>query len=54
MKITPRIVKLVAEIDEFMGYWKGMMRLSAQRLAEMRILATIESIGSSTCIEGPR
>ena len=52
MKITPRIVKLVAEIDEFKGCWKGMKRLSAQRLAEMRILATIEAIGSSTCIEG--
>jgi Fic family protein len=52
MKITPRIVKLIAEIDEFKGYWKGMKRLSAQRLAEMRILATIESIGSSTRIEG--
>jgi len=54
MKITPRIVKLIAEIDEFKGYWKGMERLclSAQRPAEMRILATIESFGSSTRIEG--
>ena len=52
MKITPRIVKLIAEIDEFKGYWKGMKRLSAQRLTEMRILATIESTGSSTRIEG--
>jgi Fic family protein len=52
MKITPRIVKMIVEIDEFKGYWKGMERLSAQRLAEMRLLATIESIGSSTRIEG--
>jgi hypothetical protein len=52
MKITPRIVKLIAEIDEFKGYWKGMERLSAQCPAEMSILVTIESIGSSTRIEG--
>jgi hypothetical protein len=52
MKITPRIVKLIAEIDEFKGYWKGMERLSVQHLAEMRILATIESIGSSTRTKG--
>jgi Fic family protein len=52
--MTPRIVKLIAEIDEFKGYWKGMEGLPPQILSSMRILATIESIGSSTRIEGAK
>jgi Fic family protein len=52
--MTPRIVNLIAEIDEFKGYWKGMEGLPPQILSSMRILATIESIGSSTRIEGAK
>ena len=52
--MTPRIVKLIAEIDEFKGYWKGIESLPPQVLASMRTLATIESIGSSTRIEGAK
>ena len=52
--MTPRIVRLIAEIDEFKGYWDGMESLAMQTLASMRILATIESIGSSTRIEGAK
>lgn len=47
-----RIIKLIAEIDEFKGFWAGMNRLTADDLTSLRILATIESIGSSTRIEG--
>ncbi|MDY6951948.1 MAG: Fic family protein [Thermodesulfobacteriota bacterium] len=50
--MTPRIIRLIAEIDEFKGYWKGMEALSRDTLAVYRHLATIESIGSSTRIEG--
>jgi Fic family protein len=52
--MTSRIVRLVAEIDEFKGYWKGMQALSPDTLANYRVLATIESVGSSTRIEGAR
>lgn len=52
--MNPRIVRLVAEIDEFKGYWKGMQALSRDTLATYCVLATIESIGSSTRIEGAR
>jgi Fic family protein len=52
--LTPRIVKLIAEVDEFKGFWKGMQSLSSQTLSTLRVLATIESIGSSTRIEGAR
>ena len=50
--MTPRIVNLIAEIDEFKGYWKGMESLSPKTLSSLQVLATIESIGSSTRIEG--
>lgn len=52
--MTPRIIKLIAEIDEFKGYWGGMESLNSQTLSSMRVLATIESIGSSTRIEGAK
>ena len=52
--MTPRIVKIIAEIDEFKGYWSGMNGLTSNTLSSMRVLATIESIGSSTRIEGAK
>ncbi|MGD8889220.1 MAG: Fic family protein [Desulfobacterales bacterium] len=52
--MTPRIVKRIAEIDEFKGFWKGMQSLSSEILSTLRVFATIESIGSSTRIEGAR
>ena len=52
--MTPRVIKLIAEIDEFKGYWKGMEGISSETLSTLRVLATIESIGSSTRIEGAR
>ena len=52
LTITPEILKLVAEIDEFRGAWSAIGRLSPDRLSALRHVATIESIGSSTRIEG--
>ena len=52
--ITPEILRLIAEIDEFKGAWKAIGRISPERLIALRHLATIESIGSSTRIEGAR
>ncbi len=52
--MNARIVKLIAEVDEFKGFWKGMQSLSSENLSTLRVLATIESIGSSTRIEGAR
>ena len=50
--ITPELLKLIAEIDGFKGSWKSMQSLSPDRLQSLRHVATIESIGSSTRIEG--
>lgn len=54
LTITPKILKLVAEIDEFKGAWIAIGRISQERLAALRWVATIESIGSSTRIEGAK
>jgi len=48
------MVKLVAEIDEFKGRWEALKNLAPERLNKLRKVATIESIGSSTRIEGSK
>jgi Fic family protein len=52
--ITAEILKLIAEIDEFKGRWTVIERLAPERLTSLRRIATIESVGSSTRIEGAR
>ncbi|MDR2669371.1 MAG: Fic family protein [Desulfovibrio sp.] len=52
--ITPELLGLIAEIDEFKGAWKALGTLAPERLSALRRVATIESIGSSTRIEGSR
>lgn len=50
--ITPEVLSLIAEIDEFKGAWLALGTLAPERLGALRRVATIESIGSSTRIEG--
>jgi len=52
--ITPEILLLIAEIDEFKGAWHAIGRIAPERLSSLRRVATIESIGSSTRIEGAK
>jgi hypothetical protein len=52
--ITPEILSLVAEIDEFKGRWQALKSLAPDRLTALRRTANIESIGSSTRIEGAK
>jgi Fic family protein len=52
--ITPAILSMIAEIDEFKGAWTAIGRISPDRLDALRRIATIESIGSSTRIEGAK
>jgi Fic family protein len=54
VRITPEMLSLVAEIDEFKGAWRALGTLAPERLSALRQVATIESIGSSTRIEGSR
>ena len=52
--ITPKILSLIAQIDEFKGVWRTLGTLAPDRLSALRRVATIESIGSSTRIEGSK
>lgn len=54
LPITPEVLRLIAEIDEFKGAWRAIGRIAPDRLSRLRRAATIESIGSSTRIEGAR
>jgi Fic family protein len=54
LQITPQILSLIARIDEFKGAWRALGALAPDRLLALRRVATIESIGSSTRIEGSR
>ena len=54
LQITPEILSLIARVDEFKGAWRALGTLAPDRLAALRRVATIESIGSSTRIEGSK
>ncbi len=54
LAISAEMLKAVAEIEEFKGAWTTLGRLEPERLNRLRRVATIESVGSSTRIEGAR
>ena len=54
IQITPELLALLSEIDEFKGAWRLLGTLAPERLNALRRVATIESIGSSTRIEGSK
>jgi Fic family protein len=52
LQITTEILNLIAAIDEFKGRWDALKQMTPDRLQSLRHIATIESVGSSTRIEG--
>ena len=54
LKITNEVLALIAGIDEFKGAWRAIGGIAPEWLSQLRRVATIESIGSSTRIEGAR
>lgn len=54
LTITPEILRLMTRIDEFKGAWRTLGTIAPERLQALRRVATIESVGSSTRIEGSR
>lgn len=54
IRITPQLLALLSELDEFKGAWRALGTLVPECLGALRRIATIESIGSSTRIEGSR
>lgn len=49
---TLEMLRLIGDLDEFKGVWRLLSNISPERLAALKHVATIESIGSSTRIEG--
>lgn len=52
IELTPEILNIIAALDEFKGRWAATQVLAPDRLTALRHVATIESVGSSTRIEG--
>src|SRR5688572_33061541 len=51
---TAYLLRFIGEIDEFKGAWKALGNLAPDRLATLRRVATVESVGASTRIEGAK
>ena len=54
IQITHELQALFSELDEFKGAWRALSTIAPERLKALRHVATIESIGSSTRIEGSK
>jgi Fic family protein len=54
LAITTEILAIISEIDEFKGAWRALGQIAPEQLSVLKQVATIESIGSSTRIEGSR
>jgi Fic family protein len=54
LTITPEILAWIAAIDEFKGAWRALGQVAPEQLTALKKVATIESIGSSTRIEGSK
>ena len=53
-RISSEILSLISTINEFKGAWRAYGTISPERLNALKHVATIESIGSSTRIEGSK
>ena len=51
IKITPQVLALISEIDEFKGAWRVLGQLPPDILTSLKRVATIENIGSSIRID---
>jgi Fic family protein len=54
LPITGEMLRLISEVDRYRGQWSAIQGLSPERLSGLRRVATIESVGSSTRIEGSK
>jgi hypothetical protein len=54
IQITPDLQALLTEIDEFKGAWPSFEFLEPEALSVLRYVATIQSVGALTRLEGCR
>ncbi len=52
--LSASTVRAIGRLDEFKGRWSAIGALAPERLRSLQRIATIESVGSSTRIEGAR
>ncbi len=52
IQLNNNIVNMLSIIDEFKGEWKALKEMQPDVLTSLKIIATIESVGSSNRIEG--
>ena len=52
--VTQELLAFLSEVDEFKGAWRAFSTIAPERLNALRHVATVESIGSSTRIEGSK
>lgn len=52
LNITPEILRLIAELDEFKGRWQASSGLPVERLSGLRRVATIESVAGAVAATG--
>ncbi|MES2607966.1 MAG: Fic family protein [Pseudomonadota bacterium] len=52
--ITPEILSLISEIDEFKGAWQLHGRMASERLKTLGVAAKIESVGASMRLDGAK
>lgn len=54
LNITNDVLTIISKLDQFKGAWQAIGRIARDRLSNLRHVATIESVGSSTRIEGSK
>ncbi len=52
--ITPDLLNLITDLDSFNASWRFLGNQQPEKLKALRTVATIESVGSSTRIEGSK
>jgi Fic family protein len=52
--ISQELLKFISKVEEFNGAWRLIQELSPDQLNQLRRVATFESVGSSTRIEGAK
>lgn len=54
LKLTWKILNIISRIDRFDASWASLERLEGGNLRQLRHIATIQSVGASTRIEGSK
>lgn len=54
LKLSWKVLSVISRIDRFDASWSSIERLESDNLRQLRHIATIQSVGASTRIEGSK